>query len=290
MTPSPLTRRSLLTRAAVAGAVVAGGAQLLDSPSAAAAGSRPRPDGGDVLTFVLVPGAWAGGWVWNRTARELEALGHAAIAPTLPGMSPGDDPGSFHLADTTRFLVQEINRRDLRNVVLVAHDWSGYPVTAASHQVAARLAGVIYWSAFVPAAGESLIDTIPDSDAAALTGAAKAAGGQSVLVPYPRWQNRFVQTMDENLRQLTYAHLHTEPWTYLTESLGAAQARTPDVPSAYLASSQDLALPFGDEWWADKYAPRLGVQPVFMDAAHAAYFTDPVLLAQTLVAVATGLA
>ena len=39
--------------------------------------------------FVLVHGAFAGGWIWEPLAERLEALGHEAEAPDLPGA--GDD-------------------------------------------------------------------------------------------------------------------------------------------------------------------------------------------------------
>jgi hypothetical protein len=41
--------------------------------------------------FVLIHGAWHGGWCWDKVIAELEARGHTAEAPTMPGMNPGDD-------------------------------------------------------------------------------------------------------------------------------------------------------------------------------------------------------
>ncbi|NUR25962.1 MAG: alpha/beta fold hydrolase [Catenulispora sp.] len=284
MTDRPISRRRVLTATAASGAAVLSGGALLAGarPASAAPTSLERHD--VTSTFVLVPGAWAGGFVWHAVARELEKRGYGVFAPTLPGMSPGDDPGNFSLDDATRFLVSEINRRDLQNVILVAHDWSGYPVTAAAHQVLRRVSSIVYWSAVVPLARESMLDTIPADDRAALSGAAAAAGGHSVLVPVPRWENRFVQTATQEVKDLTYGLLRPEPWAYFTDSLSTREAAIPDVPVSYLVSSQDLSLPAGDEWWADKYAPRLGVEPIVFEAPHAAYFTDPLLLTDQLIA------
>jgi pimeloyl-ACP methyl ester carboxylesterase len=234
-------------------------------------------------TFVLVPGGWVGGWAWHRVARELEGRGHRVVAPTMPGMAAGDDPSAVKLSDATDHLAAEIERRDLNDVVLVAHDWSGYPVTAAAHRVTARVVKLVYWSAFVPAPCESLLDTIPGDDREALTAAAEAAGGSTILVPVPRWENRFVQTASQAVKELTYGLLRPMPWSYFADSLHAAEATIPDLPRSYLVSAQDLSLPEGDEWWADKYAPRLGVQVVAFDACHSANFTDPALVAEQLV-------
>ena len=37
-------------------------------------------------TFVLVHGAWHGGWCWDRVAPLLRAAGHEVHAPTLTGL------------------------------------------------------------------------------------------------------------------------------------------------------------------------------------------------------------
>lgn len=39
-----------------------------------------------MASFVLIPGAMHGGWTWERIVPLLEAAGHEAVAPDLPGM------------------------------------------------------------------------------------------------------------------------------------------------------------------------------------------------------------
>src|SRR4051794_41688120 len=70
---SSMTRRSALV-AATAGAGIAA---LGTSPAAAQSNARK--------TFVLIHGAWHGGWCWRRVADLLEAKGHKVFAPTLTG-------------------------------------------------------------------------------------------------------------------------------------------------------------------------------------------------------------
>ena len=38
------------------------------------------------LNFVLVHGAWHGGWCWKRVSSLLRALGHEVFTPTLTGL------------------------------------------------------------------------------------------------------------------------------------------------------------------------------------------------------------
>jgi pimeloyl-ACP methyl ester carboxylesterase len=208
--------------------------------------------------------------------------GHHVVTPTFPGMAPGEDPSAVSLSDAVDHLVAEIERLDLKDIVLVAHDWSGIPVTAAANRLPGRIAKLIYWSAFVPRAGESLLDTVPAEDKAMLTAAATANGGHSMTVPFERWQNNFVQTASGEVKDLTYRMLRPQPFNYLSGSLSEAEAAAPDVPVTYLVSAWDRSVENGDEWWTPKYSSRLGVEPVMVDACHAAFFTEPDVIADKL--------
>src|SRR4051794_829120 len=44
-----------------------------------------------VSTYILVPGAWHGGWWYEPVVTELTARGHRAVAVTLAGLCPDDD-------------------------------------------------------------------------------------------------------------------------------------------------------------------------------------------------------
>jgi hypothetical protein len=88
--------------------------------------------------------------------------------------------------------------------------------------------------------------------------------------------------------ELTYGLLRPIPWSLLSQSLSPREAAIPNLPVSYLVGAQDLSLPEGEEWWATKYAPRLGVEPIAFDGCHSAYFTTPTVLAETLMTVAQG--
>lgn len=55
-------------------------------------GVRPK-------TFVLVPGAWVGGWSWYPVARLLRERGHGVLTLTLPGLSYGSSPAGLRITD-----------------------------------------------------------------------------------------------------------------------------------------------------------------------------------------------
>jgi pimeloyl-ACP methyl ester carboxylesterase len=113
-----------------------------------------------VATFVLVHGAWSGGWYWGRVARRLRELGHDVYTPTLTGLGErshlfAHDIGlSTHVRDVVNLLTFE----DLRDVALVGHSYSGMVITGVADRVGARLAHLIYVDAFLPRDGQSMLD------------------------------------------------------------------------------------------------------------------------------------
>jgi pimeloyl-ACP methyl ester carboxylesterase len=115
-----------------------------------------------VSTFVLVEGAWHGGWCWRKVAPLLRAAGHDAYAATLTGLgerlhlaSPAIDL-TTHIQDVANVLEYE----DLREVVLVGHSYGGMVITGVAERAAQRLAHLVYLDAFVPADGQSVVDLI----------------------------------------------------------------------------------------------------------------------------------
>ena len=69
--------------------------------------ARPEaPRAGAAKTFVLVHGAWHGGWCWRDVAAALRAEGHRVFTPTQTGLGERRQSKSGHRADL-RLLVLE---------------------------------------------------------------------------------------------------------------------------------------------------------------------------------------
>ncbi|MBL8549571.1 MAG: alpha/beta hydrolase [Hyphomonadaceae bacterium] len=143
-----LTRRAL-------GVLAAGAA----AASVGAAHAAPRRRN---LTFVLVHGAWHGGWCWERVAARLQARGHRVYAPTLTGLgershliSPAINLDT-HIADVTG----ELRWKDLQGVTLVGHSYGGMVITGVVERAPERIASIVYLDAFLPQSGQSLNDMV----------------------------------------------------------------------------------------------------------------------------------
>jgi pimeloyl-ACP methyl ester carboxylesterase len=114
------------------------------------------------MTFVLVHGAWHGGWKWRYVAPILRRAGHEVFAPTLTGLGerahlagPSIDLDS-HVQDVVAVLETE----DLREVVLVGHSYGGMVITGVAERCAGRLRRLVYLDAFVPESGKCLLDYV----------------------------------------------------------------------------------------------------------------------------------
>jgi pimeloyl-ACP methyl ester carboxylesterase len=118
-----------------------------------------------MATYVLVHGAWHGGWCWNRVAPLLRDKGHDVYTPTLTGLgervhlATPDVDLSTHIAD----VVNVIEFEDLRNVILMGHSYGGQVVTGVAGAIPDRIGQLAYLDAFVPGDGQALVDLMSNA-------------------------------------------------------------------------------------------------------------------------------
>jgi pimeloyl-ACP methyl ester carboxylesterase len=149
---SSITRRNMVTTAAASVAAMSG------APAVARAQSAAK-------TFVLVHGAWHGGWCWRRVADRLEQRGHNVFAPTLTGLGERSHliSSSVNLDTHIADIVNVIKWENLTGICLVAHSYGGWPVSGAIEQVPDRIASVVYLDAVVPGAASAGLTSRPSS-------------------------------------------------------------------------------------------------------------------------------
>lgn len=230
--------------------------------------------------FVLITGAWHGGWAWRPVAEHLRAAGHRVLTPTLPGLRDGDDPSRHSLADVVDAVAELVEREDPRNVTLVGHSWGGYPITGAAPRLSARLRKLVYWSAFVPAAGLSLYDEVPPPYQELFASQAAASGNNSVALPFDVWQAAFMNDAPEPVQRVIHALMVPQPYQYFTETVEPLDPAL-GIPVAYVLGEDDIALPPGEYGWL-RFADRLGVSAQPAPGSHEACFTNPAGLAEAL--------
>ena len=197
--------------------------------------------------FVLVHGAWHGGWCWAKVARLLRDSGHEVYTPTLTGLGdrahlarPEVDL-ELHIQDVVAFLEAE----ELRQVTLVGHSYGGMVITGVAARAAARIGQLVYLDAFVPQAGKSVLDYVGDR-AEVMREAVRAHGEGWKLPSFP--PERFGVTSQRDTEWLT-KHLVPQPFRTFEQPLPAAGGDRLD--RAYVYCSKPAIGAF------DQFAERL---------------------------------
>jgi len=113
-----------------------------------------------MATFVLVHGAWHGGWCWQRVRDRLTELGngrHTVYTPTLSGLAERRHLIRYPIDLTTHVtdIVNLITWEDLHDVVLCGHSFGGLVVTGAADALGDRIGALVYLDAFVPEDGDT---------------------------------------------------------------------------------------------------------------------------------------
>jgi pimeloyl-ACP methyl ester carboxylesterase len=138
-------------------------------------------------TYVLVHGAWHGGWCWKRVRNALQKQGHDVFTPTLTGvadrshlLSPKVDLET-HITD----VVNLIRWEDLDDVVLCGHSYAGCVITGVADRVPQRIRALVYLDAFIPEDGQCLYDTLPPAVRDAQLEGARSGGDGWRVPPIP---------------------------------------------------------------------------------------------------------
>jgi pimeloyl-ACP methyl ester carboxylesterase len=111
-------------------------------------------------TFVLVHGAWRGGWIWREVADLLTARGHKVYTPTLSGVAdrchllgPAIDL-STHITDVANLIKWEA----LKDIVLCGHSYAGMVISGAAELAPRAISSIVFLDAFLPEDSKSLFD------------------------------------------------------------------------------------------------------------------------------------
>lgn len=184
------------------------------------------------MQFVLVHGAWHGGWCWDRVATRLRAAGHQVAAPTLTGLSERAHLLSpmvgldTHVEDIVRLL----DVLGLTDVVLVGHSYAGQVITAVADRRPAAVARRVYLDAFAGQDGEAARALQPPTVAEHWAQAA-AGPGLGWLVPVRDLRVLGV-TEQADVDWLT-PKLTPHPWKTYTDPLRLTGA-VHDVPAEFI--------------------------------------------------------
>lgn len=237
-----------------------------------------------MANFVLVHGAWHGGWCWEYVTPLLEAAGHRAFAPDLPGMGSDTTPlATITLDGWARWLADYIRRID-EPVVLVGHSRGGLVISQAAEYASGHVARLVYLTAFLVPDGATLWQMTPRGDRVGKGNVLRIeADGTGTFAAGAAGPFFYHRTKPERVAR-AIGKLTPEPMWVFTEPLRLTAAGFGRVPRAYIEATEDNACPIALQRQMQKGLPCDPVITLATD--HSPFYSAPEELAVALCAVA----
>ena len=109
-------------------------------------------------TFVLIHGAFSGGWKWDKVVPLLEKAGQKVIAPDLPGHGSNLKiaPEKLTLQDCTDYVAAILDKQP-EPVILVGYSMGGVVVSQTAEYRPNKIKKLVYVCAFLLKDGESMM-------------------------------------------------------------------------------------------------------------------------------------
>ncbi|WP_328321914.1 alpha/beta hydrolase [Kribbella sp. NBC_00382] len=170
------------------------------------------------MKFVMVPGGWQGGWVFDEVAEELRLSGHQVEAVTLSGLEL-DGPASLENPpnlDTHIDQVAEIiNSDDEARIALCGHSYAGLVIAGVADRLADRLDHLVFIDAYVPEDGDSCWSLTSDAFRDLFIAGART-DGRWVAVPDGLDPRARPHPLPSFLQSITLAGVPTLPRTFIS--------------------------------------------------------------------------
>lgn len=136
-------------------------------------------------TYVLVHGAFHGGWCWRPVATGLRKLGHEVFTPTQTGL--GERKHLMSPLITMDTFVQDviatIEMEELSDVILVGHSYGSRTILGVADRLPEKVRHLVFIDGGLPIDGLSRLEAMSPEQREERLARAKVTGGISVPPP-----------------------------------------------------------------------------------------------------------
>jgi pimeloyl-ACP methyl ester carboxylesterase len=243
--------------------------------------------------YVLVGGAWLGGWCWKPIARQLRNQGHDAYPVTLSGLGERSHLASpevdleTHITDAVNLIEFE----DLRDVFLLGHSYAGIVVTGVADRISERIAQLVYLDSGPVPDGFAYLDTQPP-EVRQYTEREVRTRGDGWCLPMPSWDElenihgASLEGLGEERRELMRSRAVAQPFGTYTQPLRLGNATREVLPKLLITNSFPLAqvkelIASEHPWFRELAGPEWRF--VELPTGHWAMFSRPDDLAALLI-------
>ncbi|WP_321396927.1 alpha/beta fold hydrolase [Emcibacter sp.] len=241
-----------------------------------------------MATFILIHGAWHGGWCFDKVAELLEARGHKVIAPDLPGMERDREVSDEELAAVSLdgwagFAADLCRSAPEKPVILCGHSRAGIVISQAAEKAPEAIDALVYICAMLIPSGMSRAELKarqkpnPAFDAIRLPHPSMAAtvvdnAGNAVEV--------FAQMSPPDLAHDAISRLKPEPSAPTGTLLNLTEERFGSVPRHYIECLHDRTILIEDQRLMQSLQPCQTVTTLETD--HSPFLSMPHELANAL--------
>jgi pimeloyl-ACP methyl ester carboxylesterase len=235
-----------------------------------------------MATFILIHGAFHGGWCWERVVPLLAAKGHQVLAPDLPGMG-GD---TTHFADDTLNQWAEFTADLVNNsqgpVILAGHSQGGAVISQAAEMVPDKVAYLAFVTAVLVEDGGTLLrgDDLQALESGSHAVLALSGGGKLMSVDRALAKAAFYSMMTPRDAQMAADRTTPQPVSLMTTPLHLTPTRFGTVPRAYIEALDDLTLTIDFQRRMQRYWPCYPV--ISLPSDHSPFYSTPTELADAL--------
>ena len=228
------------------------------------------------IHFVLLHGAWHGGWCWDGVIKALENAGHTAEAPTMPGHHPEHDRSGIKFDHYVDGIVSVLEQQPAP-VVLVGHSSAGFLMQAAAPKAAEKISQMVFHNAFILPDGKCQFDLVPPEVAEGMTAAAKGSPDNCVPVDEDFVRNALMGDASVETQDALIGNLVPQPIAIFTTSVSTGDFEALSIPKSVLFCKDDASLPPGAYLGM---AQGLGEYDVIeLDGGHETLFINPAAVA-----------
>lgn len=232
-------------------------------------------------TYVLIHGAWHGGWCWYKIVPRLEKAGHSVLASDLPSLGKDKTPVADISLQTWTDAVCRILDAQPEPVVLVGHSRAGIIISQAAEQRPDKVRTLVYLCAFLLRNGQSLLQVAQEDGTSLVLPNLVMADDQS-----------YSTVREEAIREVFYGDcsnedialakllLAPEPMGPSTTPIATTDQHFGRIPRVYIESLRDNAVP--PPLQKRMYTATPCQKVISMDTSHSPFFSAPDELAAHL--------
>ncbi len=235
-----------------------------------------------MATYLLIHGAWHGGWAWNDVKNLLTEQGHTVLTPDLPGHGSQTTP--LHDITMKAYVqsVRDLLAKQSEPVILAGHSMSGAVISQAADQLPTKVSKLVYICAFLLGHNGSVLDAMKKDEAGEflprLTFTDDQRGAQFDEATLR--EVFYNETLEDRLQWAKPQLLTTQPTEPLGVPVQITNEHFENIPRAYIKCMRDKTLtPQAQQRMIETYP----CEQVFeLEADHAPFLSRPEELSDTL--------